>query len=141
MNYIKILGERFEDIESTLTHNGIEEVYDSLEGGDEQEYFVSAKNDSWQISLGQNHRIETIFLYMQKGFQEILGINSNSKKKDIENLFGHPKRSGEQSEMALVGKKGEWVRYDFETYALHIEYEIDSNNIKMVTLMLSEVAP
>lgn len=143
MNPFDILGKQFSSVESDLDHLGIEALYDDLQPGqeDEQEFSVEAKDGSWEISLGNNQIIETIFLYKLDFFSDHLAFSSSSLPAEITTIFGQPTSSGRQSNTGPLGEQGAWQRYDTEDYALHIEQYIDSKNIKMVTIMLPEVAP
>ncbi len=141
MNPIEVLGNKFEEVESTLSHSGTKNVFDDLEAGEQQEYSVSALDESWEISLGEGNLIKTIFLHDIDKFSDSMGFNSNSSESDINMLFGKPAHKGEQSESAFLGTQGSWERYDLDDKVIHIEHYVDSNKIKMVTIMLPEAAP
>ena len=141
MNPRLILGKKFEDIGDTISHGGIERVFDELEEGEEQDYSVSSSDGSWEISLGENHKIETIFLYDVCRYSNLIGINKYSTKEQVKALYGEPTKTGEPTNSEYLGKSGAWLRYDFDDHCMHIEYEVESNAIKMVTIMLPKVAP
>lgn len=141
MNPFDVLGKSFTDVEDSLSHLGINEVFDELEDGEEQEFSVSAQDGSWEISLGKDLLIETVFLYKVDNFEIYTGINTYTIQTKIEDIFGEPSASGQQSESALLGVKGAWRRYDKSGVSVHVEREVDSEAIKMITLMLPEVAP
>lgn len=61
INPLQILGKNFQEVQNILEHNEIKAIHDNLEDGEEQQYSVSAKNRMWEIHLGENNRIETIF--------------------------------------------------------------------------------
>jgi len=142
MNPIDSLGKNFSDIQDSVTHTGIEVVFDDLDHDDaEQEFSVSAKNGSWEFSLGTGQLIEAIFIYRLDDFSDSLGFNSNSPRKEIEKIHGEATAICEQSDYGLLGASGAWERYDNTEYYLHVEHEINSTLIKLVTLMLPSVAP
>ncbi len=114
---------------------------DELEEGEQLHDSVSAVDSSWEISLDENQLIKTIFIHNPDKLAIYTGISSTTTNAEIEQRFGEPSSSGAQQEIELLGKYGCWERYDKDGYSLHIQHEIDSFEIKLVTVMISEVAP
>lgn len=141
MNPFDLIGRSFSDVEQSLEHSGVGGVLDDLEEGEEQYYSVSAVDSSWEISLGENQLIETIFIHNPDRFALHTGITSTTSNLEIEKRYGKPTSSGPQSEIELLGMYGCWERYDMKKYSIHIQHEVDSIAIKQVTIMLPEVAP
>lgn len=140
MNYKKYLGIKFSSSGDFPPNSGILEIFDDLEEGDEQEYYVEGSNDEWQFLISKEQIIETIFIYPENGGILIGGIKSNWSRKEVFSKLGVPESSGEESDSPLLGKSGAWDRYKMPNHYLHIEYNIQGNGIKVQTLMLPHVA-
>lgn len=140
MDPISILGKKFAEVESHLDHTGIAPVFDVLEEGEEQSFSVSSADSSWELSLGEGERIESIFLYPERGAVLPLGIRREFCRADVVAFLAEPSRSGEESN-GLLGPKGGWDRFDKEMFSLHVQYAIGGRGISLVTVMLPEVAP
>ncbi|GAA5315176.1 MAG: hypothetical protein AseanaTS_03800 [Candidatus Pelagadaptatus aseana] len=136
-----ILGKCFSEIADSISHSGIEAVYEHLEEGEDQEYCVSSESGAWEISLGKNDIVETVFLYDVVNFSKLFGFGINSTQEQIVSILGNPTTTGGPDESEIFGNTGKWLRYDLDSYSLHIEYEFNSNKIKLITLMLPEIAP
>lgn len=142
INPLQILGKNFQQVQNILEHNGIEAIHDNLEDGEEQQYCVSAKNKTWEIHLGENNRIETIFLYLNCDRSGILGITKLMNSTDIIELLGEPTQSGEKVFIKVLDREyGSWERYDFDNYCIHIEHTLDNRGVKQITVMLPDIAP
>lgn len=139
MNPFNILGKRFNDVQHLLNHAGIKNVHDELDDGEAQQFHVSAKDGAWELSLGNNLHIETIFINEPDKFSTYLGFSSVTEISKLEKIYGTSSVRRNQANIPFLGLKGALARFDNEKYLLHIEYEIDSTKIKMVTLMLPEV--
>jgi hypothetical protein len=140
MNPFDILGKLFPEVEDSIAHLGVEVVFDDLELSEEQEFSVAAKDNSWEISLGKDQIIDTVFLYKLEKFSDHIGFRSDSLRGEIEKVLGQVSACGPQTDSAFLGIKGSWERYDKPEYSLHVEHEVNSENIKMVTIMLPEIA-
>jgi hypothetical protein len=137
----EILGKNFLEIEDISEHNGRKVVLEDLEEGEKPEYYVSAKDETWEILLGKNNRVETIFLYLERNCEGILGITKFMNSADIIKLIGQPTESEEKQFVPILGEYGAWERYDFDRYCIHIEHNIEDTEVKQITIMLPEVAP
>lgn len=136
MNPFYLIGRTFSDVEETLDHSGIEPVCDDLEEGEKLHDSVSAVDCSWEISLGENGLIETIFIHNPDKLANYTGISSTSTNAELEHRFGEPSSSGPQQEVELFGKYGCWERYDKDGYSLHVQHEVDSGVIELATFHL-----
>jgi len=141
MNPLEIIGHKFDDVEHQLEHDGIKGTFDDLLEGEKQEYSVSASDGTWEISLGKENRIKTIFLYLDRGCQGILGITIAMKRGDIIEFLGKPTSSGDEGTVPFLGEYGAWERYDKENYCIHIEHYLGGNGVKKITIMLPDTAP
>jgi hypothetical protein len=86
-------------------------------------------------------RITTIFLTSVRLAYEELNLPLHSGRSDVPTAFGKPSRSGQPSVNTILGEYGAWDRYDLVDHSLHVEYRPKLDRVKMVTLMLRNVAP
>lgn len=136
MNFEKYLGASVETVRAKLPDHSMEETYDHLEDGDEQEYFLCGIDKSWEIPIPRSGKIETIFLYLSDAFTEYHGISQNMTKEQVVSIFGKPIWSGEPSTHGMLEDKGAWEKYQLENYFLHIEHVKNYEGVKMITLMV-----
>lgn len=141
MNLDIYLGMKFSASDEFPPNTGILEVFEDLEEGDQQEYYIEGKNGEWQFLLSEDSIITTIFIFPHKGGPLINGVGSNWTRKDVINKLGNPESSGEITDSPFLGKKGAWDRFYLQDYYLHIEYTLDGKGIEKQTLMLPEVVP
>jgi len=141
MDPLALLGKNFDDVKDSLTHSGVLEAYENLEEGEEQEYYVSAPDNSWEFLLEKGNSIKTIFLYLDNGSVGFGGVSTNTTRDELISIFGKPSRQGEIQEFPDLGLKGAWERYDFENYSLHIEHDPHSDHISMLTIMVPSAVP
>jgi hypothetical protein len=102
------------------------------------------KEHGFELSCDQNDKIRTFFLYSDKfnGIDEgFFEIPLSWKRGQVLEHFGVPSKSGGPLDDPILGKYGEWHRFDLPDYAVHIEYYLDSEKIKRITLMRSDVVP
>jgi hypothetical protein len=136
MNPLDVLGKKFNEVEGAFSNTGVLEAYDVLEEGDEQEYYVSAPDDSWQLLLDPDNTIKTIFLFLGNGYNNFNSITSSTTPSEIVKMHGEPSSKGKTHEIPLIGKVGAWERYEFSEYVLHIEHSMVKGTVEKITLML-----
>lgn len=141
MNPVEMLGKQFDQVKHLTPNTGLLEVYDSLEEGDEQEYYFAGQDRSWECLLDKTNAVKTIFLYVADGYREFDGIHHLTKREEILKKYGEPAKSGKEMEISILGKKGAWERYDYSTYVMHIEHSFGVDEVQKITLMLPSVAP
>ncbi|GAB2199496.1 hypothetical protein [Pseudomonas abyssi] len=141
MNPLAMLGKPFEQVKDLFPNSGMLEVYDLLEEGDEQEYYVAGLDHSWEFLLDKCNVVKTVFLYVAAGYQEFDGIGQLTRRDEILKKYGVPSKSGEEKEVSILGKKGAWERYDYSDHVMHIEHSVGMDTVQKITLMLPSVAP
>ena len=114
-------------------------VYDDLEDGDEQEYYVSDPNRTWEFLLENENTIKTIFLFLKNGYEQYDTLSYLTKREEIFSKYGKPSKMGDKQEISILGKKGAWERYDYPNYSFHIEHSVGSDTIEKITLMLARI--
>jgi 2-polyprenyl-3-methyl-5-hydroxy-6-metoxy-1,4-benzoquinol methylase len=141
MDAIALLGRRFPEVAAGLRHTGVRPVYEELEPGDAQAYCVKAEDGAWEMSLGDGHVVETIFLYPDRGAALPRGLRADFGRFEVLAALGRPDRAGAEDASGPFGPTGGWDRYDGERYCLHVQYAFGGDGLALVTLMLPSVAP
>ena len=102
------------------------------------------KEHGFEVSCDPNDKISVIFLYSEKynGFDESLfEIPFSWNQKQVLEHFGTPSKSGGKVSDPILGDYGPWDRFTRPGYAIHVGYRTDSDRIKQITLMRSDVVP
>ena len=136
MNPLACLGKQFSSVQEHLSIAFISEVFDEIEPGEKQQYSVISRDGTWEFSLNSMNRIETIFLFLDKGYGSFESISSNMSKADIISLFGVPYESGEPNNHPILGSFGAWEKYERKDHFMHIEHMDQFSGVKTVTLMV-----
>jgi hypothetical protein len=136
MSPLSCLGSQFNLVQSTLGMPVLSEVFDELEHDEKQKYSVSCKDGTWEFSLSSTNRIETIFLYLNKGYGVYEGISSVMSKDDIISLLGTPDSFGEPHVSPILGSFGGWEKYKRYDHYLHIEHIDEYRGVSKVTLQV-----
>ena len=136
MSPLYCLGSQFNLVQSSLDMPLISGVFEDLEQDEQQEYSVTCKDGSWEFSLSSTNRIETIFLYLNKGYGEYEGITSGMSKDDIISLLGFPDESGEPFFCEILGSYGGCEKYKRDDHYLHIEHVQEYSGVSKITLMV-----
>ncbi|MGB0204624.1 MAG: hypothetical protein ACPF9K_06185 [Neptuniibacter sp.] len=110
------------------------EDLDPLESGENQEYYVSAPDESWQFLLDENGAIKTIFLFFSNGYDSFEGISKHTTREQIFSKYEAPSSKGDEKEIPFLGAKGAWEAYKFPDLALHIEHTVGKDSIEQITL-------
>jgi len=102
------------------------------------------KEHGLALRCDKNDKICVIFLYSDNynGFDESLfEIPFSLNREQVLEHFGAPSESGGKISDPILGEYGAWDRFTRQEYAIHIEYRIESDRIKRITLMRSDVIP
>lgn len=136
MKPLSCLGHQVSSIQGELDIHMISEIFDELECGEKQQYAVTSKDGTWEFSLSSSNRVEAIFLYMNRGYENYEGISRDMSKEDIIGLFGAPDSTGKPHLHPILGQFGGWEKYKREDHYLHIEHVEEYSGINKVTLMV-----
>jgi len=99
------------------------------------------ESEGLSIVCDFDDRITTIFLTSVPLAYEELNLPLHGGRSDVFAAFGKPTRSGLPSVNTILGEYGAWDRYDRVDHCLHVEYRPKVDRVKMVTLMLPNIAP
>ena len=70
------------------------------------------------------------------------GLRRDMRRDDVRSLLGIPERSGEQTNVPVLGVRAPWDRFSSHGLLLHVRYcRDDYPGIEKLALMLPEVAP
>lgn len=101
------------------------------------------QNHDLQVVCDKNLIIQTIFILGEAFDNKLLelGFDFSSNQDIIRASLGIPSFSGKESNSQYLGKSGAWDRFDFNSYVLHVEYQIGNKKIDKITFMTLSQAP
>ena len=102
------------------------------------------KNHGLELRCDRDDKISVIFLYADdyNGFDEgLFEIPFSLSRAQVQEHFGRPSKSGGKISDPVLGEYGAWDRFIRPGHAVHIEYRTDSDRIRKITLMRSDVVP
>ena len=104
--------------------------------------YLRANDLGFEIALNGKGLINTIFLYsgFKDGFSECpfalpKGLSFDQQRRECLTALGPPKLSGGPMADFLTKQPIRWDRWDYEGWALHLEFSMETEQIRMVTLM------
>jgi len=96
------------------------------------------------LRCDRDDKISVIFLRADKQnkFDEnIFELPFAWTRKQVLDHYGTPSKSGERVRDPILGEYGAWDRFSRPSYAVHVEYRVDRDEIKRITLMRSDAVP
>lgn len=95
-----------------------------------------------EILCDLDETIRTIFLIRNIiGDTKITDIDFSLSRNEVRKKFGIPSKSGGKSTSEFLGPYGAWDRFKKERFTIHIEYNLDFDGIRRVTIMRNDVVP
>jgi hypothetical protein len=84
--------------------------------------------------------IRTIFLY-EAGANGIsfFDVPFSCTQNEVRKLIGNPSKSGEGSSSPVLGASGAWDRFSRADHTIHVEYKVDTDEIRKITLMRNDI--
>lgn len=138
LNIIDLLGKAFtEEGDGSFTRTTME----GDEGHGVFTHQVEENNGLWQMNLDADGVVQTIFLPAEPDSTLPFDLEASMRPKDVAKLLGTPSKTGEEQEIAYLGKYGPWLRFDRKNLCIHVEFHAGTHSIKRLTVMLPEVAP
>jgi hypothetical protein len=89
-------------------------------------------------------KVSVIILFSndQRRFDEdLLDVPFSLNRQQVVELLGSASKSGGRRTHPILGESGAWDRFSRPGYSIHIEYQVDENSIKKITLMRADVVP
>ena len=120
---------------------------EDLEEGEPVRSHLSSPTGGYLFShtLG---RLNTLFVHVRpKGeysaFRGALvhGLTPGWTRADVRRRLGTPSRSGEAQNHPPLGRYGAWDRFDEDVLSLHFQYTEPGEEIDLITVMMSDLAP
>lgn len=100
--------------------------------------------DGMDFVCDGEERVRSIFLYAHESrcFKEgILDLPFTLSRQEVIARFGSPATSGGRISDQILGEYGAWDRFARPAYVIHVEYRLDADVIKKITLMRTDVEP
>lgn len=106
----------------------------------ENPIYYEAPSEHIELVCGSDEQIRTIFLY--PGFKDsLLDIPFESFRSQVLAHYGNPSKSGEATHHPILGSSGPWDRFSNSRFLVHIQYELTSDKVALITLMHPAFAP
>lgn len=105
--------------------------------------YVSAEN-GMEFTCDGEDNVNNIFIFYSESrrFREDLqDLPAASGRQEVIARLGPPSKSGEKITDPILGEYGAWDRFKRPDYTVHVEYHVDIDSIKMLTLMRADVVP
>jgi hypothetical protein len=137
VNPIALIGKDFETVQAELGISAVEYRDVGLERSSAAEYSVSSQDGSWEIILSPQNIITTVFLFLEKGHEGVLGITADMCKKEITERLGEPQEYAAAQSIEGLGEYGAWEKYYMDAFQLHVQHKNGEFGVKQITLMAS----
>lgn len=88
--------------------------------------------------------VSTIFIYADKQRYFTDGLADmpfSTTRRDVIARLGAPAASGRSHSHPILGQYGPWDRFACPRYSIHIEYRLDDDCIRQITLMRPDAVP
>lgn len=106
--------------------------------------FYSFPEHGLEFRCDGQGRISSIFVHADDfdGFKDgLLDVSLSWDRSRVLERFGPPSKSGERLSDPVLGEYGAWDRFTLPGYVVHVEYGVDRDEIKRLTLMREESVP
>lgn len=147
---IPIVGQPVDDaaVQALIASEQLQSsTEEDLEEGEPVRSHLSSPTGGYLFShtLG---RLNTLFVHVRPtseyaAFRGALvhGLTPQSTRSDVRRRLGTPSRSGEAQNHSPLGRYGAWDRFDSQVLCLHFQYTEPGEEIDLITVMMSDVAP
>ena len=132
------LGLAFEELGLSKSQY-VEDFID--DDGLEPKWSISLLDEPIEFFLNIERKVVTAFISSRINIENLIGCSTLSSKEEIISLNGMPSKQGHEFVDEFIGSQGAWIRYDYPTYCLHIQFYYGKLGVRMVTLMSAGHAP
>lgn len=98
------------------------------------------KTHGLELRCDEEERVNTIFLRTDE-YDDFKLIPFSWGRQMVLEYFGSPSKSGNKLSDPVLGDFGAWDRFTLPKYTVHVEYRIESEGIKRITLMCADAVP
>lgn len=93
-----------------------------------------------EVLCDESNYITAIFVRPGDG-ERLIGVSFALRRQDVVKYFGNPSRSGKAKHVAGLREYGPWDRFMLPSGVIHFAFRADRDEIEMITLMRTDVAP
>lgn len=93
-----------------------------------------------EVVCDEHERIRTVFLHRGDG-ERLVDISFAMRRAQVLARFGIPAESGHRGRIAGLGDHGAWDRFALPQGVLHVQYGVERDEIRMVTLIRADAVP
>lgn len=88
--------------------------------------------------------VSSIFVFFddERSFRvRLAGVSGSSTRSEMLEWLGTPSKSGTGTSDPIMGDTGAWDRFATPGYAIHLQYQLNDDRLKAVTLMRPDDVP
>lgn len=90
----------------------------------------------------EDESVTCLFLEAEEYAGTLLSeVSFDLSRKEVLAQLGVPSESGSPHSDPILGDYGPWDLFSGPEYTIHVEYRVDSDRIRMITLMRNDVVP
>jgi len=138
---LAMLGRPYALVRSVVSGTDPRSVSEDRAPGEPDELFAEAPDGRWQCVLDADGRLESIFLFGDKGCRFPLNLRPGMSVAEAQAEMGEPPtRSKPERAVPGFGWAGAFLRWDKPTHCLHAEFGRDGG-LRQLTFMVPSRAP
>ena|SRR6476660_1644875 len=138
---LAVLGRPYALVRSEISGTEPESVSEIREEGEPEELFAEAPDGRWQCMLDAHGKVESIFLFGDKGCRFPLNLRPGMSVAEVQAEIGEPPtRSKPERTVPGLSWAGAFLRWDKPTYCVHAEFGRDGG-LRQLTFMVPRRAP
>jgi plasmid stabilization system protein ParE len=96
-----------------------------------------------ELRCDRDERISAIFIESDEWIEcdPAVGVRFESTRSVVLDRLGVPAKSGAGLRDPILGDYGAWDRFSKAGYAVHVEYRVNEDRIKRITLIRGDLVP
>ena len=101
-------------------------------------------HDGMDFVCDGEDKIRSIFLYCDESrcfTEDVQDLSFTLGREEIIARLGSPSKSGGRISDPVLGEYGAWDRFARSGYVIHVEYRLDADSIRKITLMRADAVP
>lgn len=138
---VALLGRPYALVRFAVSGSAPQSVSEDRDEGEPDEFFAEASDGRWQCMIDADGKVESIFLFGEKGCSFPLNLRLGMSLADVQvAIEDPPTRSKPERTVAGLGWAGAFLRWDKPTHCLHAEFGSDGG-LRQLTFMVPSRAP